>query len=218
MWEEPGEKCQKLKSGLLQLPTTVFSLQTHWAVSNLKKGKKRMETKLHRIFPTLSSCIQQTVARCLPRSLHSLQHSSIPQILLFSRGQKGDRDRGTGPAQKVSGEWALGEVISGKKHTIESKPPTQALWIITRTLYYPIWVSLMSKSRSVESAGQPFWRAFSHIRASLSLAQHPAGQHFTAIQRKHMTNQRKGFGFRMQLLCLTYALSSIFFFKVTSIS
>lgn len=74
-----------------------------------------METKLHRIFPTLSSCVQQTVARCLPRSLHSLRHSSIPQILLFSRVQKGDRDRGAGPAQKVSGVWALGEVISGKK-------------------------------------------------------------------------------------------------------
>lgn len=74
-----------------------------------------METKLHRIFPTLSSCAQQTVACCLPRSLHPLRHSSIPQILLFSRGQKGDRDRGTGPAQTVSGVWALGEVISGKK-------------------------------------------------------------------------------------------------------
>lgn len=170
-----------------------------------------METKLHRIFPTLSSCAQQTVACCLPRSLHPLRHSSIPQILLFSRGQKGDRDRGTGPAQTVSGVWALGEVISGKKkNTIENKPPTWALWTITRTLHYPIWVSLMTKSRSVESA-QPFWRAFSRSCASLSLAQHPADQHFAAIQHKHMTNQRKGFGVRMQLLCLTYALSTIFF-------
>lgn len=129
MWEEPGEKCQKLKSGLLQLPTTAFSLQTHWAVSNLKKKKKkRMETKLHRIFPTLSSCVQQTIAHCLPRSLHSLRHSSIPQILLFSRGLKGDRDRGTGPVQKVSGVWALGEVISGKKKPYwEQVPNTSPL-------------------------------------------------------------------------------------------
>lgn len=159
-----------------------------------------METKLHRIFPTLSSCVQQTVARCLPRSLHSLQHSSIPHIPLFSRVQKGDRDRGAGPAQKVSGVWALGEVISSKKKTLlRTSPHHEPSKTMTPTLHYPIWVSLMTKSRSVESAAQPFWRAFSRIRASLSLAQHPAGQHFGAVQHKYMTNQRKGFGFRMQL-------------------
>lgn len=169
MWEEPGEKCQKLKSGLLQLPTTVFSLQTHWAVSNLKKKEKKEWKQNFIAFFQL--CHPGSNRRLHAASPAPYIHSGIPAFPKFfysAQFRKETEERVQRRRYLECGRW--GKWLAAKKTLLRTSPHHEPSKTMTPTLHYPIWVSLMTKSRSVESAVQPFWRAFSHIRASLSLA------------------------------------------------
>lgn len=151
-------------------------------ISDSVSKKKRRKT-----------CARQAFACCLPRSPI---HFSIPHIPPFNRGQKGDSDRDSEEQIKsrrypVSG--CLGKLLAGLWKPLLRTSPPPALLTITPSLHYPIWLSLMTKRRPIESALQPLWRASLCVCASLSLAQSSAVQHFmpSVIQQKHMTGTFK---------------------------
>lgn len=91
----------------------------------------------------------------------SLPHPFTAAFFAFLHSAEVIKEKQQRNRSKVEDIWSVGiwEMIGGPVETAIGDKPPLPVQTNTRSLHYPIWVSLVTKRRQIESALQPLWRA-----------------------------------------------------------